>query len=178
MRVYKPTYSKPLPEGAKIFSRKGKGYAKFKDTKGHTAEARLTKAGDKILCETEHWHIGFEDIRGIRRQLKAFTNEQTTKRLADRIQQLLNGKANNLPPDTELQKFIEQIPATIRDELISFGLLDGAAAIRTLAEQIEIFRNHLIKKERNPQIYQGDYPNTSQPVCKLRVQKLERYNRR
>jgi len=155
MRVYKPTYSKPLPEKAKIFSRKGKRFAKFKDAKGHTAEARLTKAGDKILCETEHWHIEFEDNQQIRRHLKAFTNEQATKRLADRIQQLLNCKANNLTPDTGLQKFIEQIPATIRDELISFGLLDGAAAIRTLAEQIEIFRNHLIKKERNPRYIKG-----------------------
>ena len=152
MRVYKPTYSKPLPEKAKIFSRKGKRFAKFKDAKGHTAEARLTKAGDKILCETEHWHIGFEDIRGIRRQLKAFTNEQTTKRLADRIQQLLNGKANNLPPDTELQKFIEQIPATIRDELISSGLLDAkrTAAGKTLIELADEFGQSLVAKERTP----------------------------
>ncbi len=155
MRVYKPSYTKPLPEKAKISSRKGKRFAKFKDAKGHTAEARLTQAGDKILCETVHWHIGFEDNRSIRRQLKAFTNEQATKRLADRIQQLLNCKANNLTPDTGLQKFLEQIPATIRDELISFGLLDGTAAGRTLAERIEDFRDYLTKKERNPKYIRG-----------------------
>ena len=152
MRIYKSSYTKPLPEKAKIFTRKGKRYAKFKDVKGHTTEARLTKSGDKILVETAHWHIGFEDNQQIRRELKGFTNEQATKRLADRIQQLLNCKANNLPLDTELQKFIEQIPATIRDELISFGLLDAerTAAGKTLIELADEFEQSLVAKERTP----------------------------
>ena len=49
MRVYKPTYSKPLPKGAKVFTRKHIKYAKYKDAKGHTTEARLTKKGDKMM---------------------------------------------------------------------------------------------------------------------------------
>ena len=41
MRIYKPTYSKPLPDGAKVFVCKqgkdtGKKFAKFKDPKGST----------------------------------------------------------------------------------------------------------------------------------------------
>jgi len=140
-----------LPEGAKIFTRKGKKFVKFKDTKGHNQEARLTKKGDKILVETSHWHIKFEDNLQTRRDLKAYTNEKTTQRLADRIQQLLNYKANNAPPDTDMQKFIEQIPGRIRDELISFGLLNAneVAAGKTLLEYIVGFKDYLTKKERN-----------------------------
>ena len=147
MRVFKPTYTKPLPEKTKVFTRKGTKYAKFKG-----GEARLTKRGDKILCETSHWHISFEDNLGIRRELKGFTNEQATKRLADRIQQLLNCKANNLPLDTELQKFIEQLPCKVRDELVGFGLVDTerTAAVKTLTELTDEFEQSLVAKERTP----------------------------
>ena len=151
MRIYKPTYSKPLPDGAKVFSRKGNKFARFKDKRGHTQEARLTKSGDKILCETSHWHIRFEDNLSIVRELKAYTYEQATKDLSDRIQQLLNCKANNQPLDSELQKDIEQMPVRIREKLISFGLLDAkrTAIGKSLDELIGDFKEHLTKKERN-----------------------------
>ncbi len=150
MRIYKPTYSKPLPEDAKIFSRKHKKYARFKDSKGHIQEARLTKSGEKILCETSHWHIRFDDNLSIRRELKVYTNEQATKRLADKIQQLLNYKANNQPLDSELQKDIEQLPVKIRDELIGFGLLDSqqASAGKPLTDLVSEFVQFLEAKER------------------------------
>ena len=151
MRVYKQSYTKPLPEQAKIISRKGKKYVKFKDVKGHTAEARLSNKGDKIRLETKHWHIEFEDNLQIRQDLKAYTNEKATQRLADRIQQLLNYTASNEPFDTELLKFIERLPGRIRDELISFGLLDAnkVAAGKPLSEYIEGFKDSLTKKERD-----------------------------
>ncbi len=150
MRIFKPTYSKQLPEGAKILRRKSGKFVKFKDKKGHTKEARLTKSGDKILCETGHWHIKFVDNLSIRRELKAYTFEQATQRLADRIQQLLNCKANNQAVDSELQKFIEQLPVKIRNELIGFGLLSGksTATGKLLTEHIEDFKDYLTKKER------------------------------
>ncbi len=152
MRVFKPTYSKPLPEGAKIISRKNGKFASFKNSKGHTTEARLTKSGDKILLETAHWHVEFEDNQQIRRHLKAYTNERATQRLADKIQELLNCKASNTPLETELQKFVEQIPFRIRGELISFGILDASrtAAGKPLLELISEFERSMQAKERTP----------------------------
>ncbi|MBA7670203.1 Tyrosine recombinase XerC [subsurface metagenome] len=51
-----------------------------------------------------------------------------------------------------MQKFIEQIPATIRDELISSGLLDAkrTAAGKTLIELADEFGQSLVAKERTP----------------------------
>ena len=95
MRVFKPTYSKPLPEGAKIVSRKNGNFVKYQDSRGHKTEARLTKSGDKILLETAHWHIEFADNQGIRRHLKAFTLERASKRLADKIEDLLSCSQKN-----------------------------------------------------------------------------------
>ena len=150
MRIYKPTYSKTLPEGAKILRRKSGKFAKFKDKKGHTKEARLTKSSDKILCETSNWHISFEDNLSIHRELKAYTYEQATKDLSVKIQKLLNYKANNQPLDSELQKDIEQLPVKIRDELIGFGLLDSqqAKAGKPLKDLVSEFGQFLEEKER------------------------------
>ena len=64
MRIFKPSYSKPLLAGSKIISRKGVKYARFEDKQGHVQQARLTKSGDKILLETSRWHVSFEDILG------------------------------------------------------------------------------------------------------------------
>ena len=150
MRVFKPTYSKPLPEDAKTFlckqgKDKGLMFAKFKDAKGHTTQARLTKSRDKILVEVNCWHISFEDKHDIKRQLKAYTNQRATQDLADKIQDLLDGRQ----PDAE---WIEKLRPAIRNELIRFGLIDAerAAIGKPLSEHIEEFKEHLTKKERNP----------------------------
>ena len=125
MRICKKSYTKPLPEGAKKLRRKGGNVARYRDKRGRLQENKLTKSGDKILVEVKLWSIVFEDGLGIRREIKAFTNKAATQRLADRIQQLLNYKANNAPLTDELQQWIEQLPSKIRDELIEFGLLDS-----------------------------------------------------
>jgi len=158
MRVYKPTYSKPLPEKAKTFvckqgKDKGKLFAKFKDAKGHTTQARLTKAGDKILVEVKCWQIEFEDHLSIRRQLKAYTNERATKRLADKIEELLDCKRNNRPPEEELCRWFEGLPPAIRNELIAYELIDaGRAAIgMPISEHVREYTDHLAKKERSEQ---------------------------
>lgn len=157
MRIYKPTYSKELPEGAKIFTHKigkdkGKRFAKFKNKKGYTVKHRLTKSFTKILVETAHWHIIFEDNIGIRRNIKAFTNVQATQRLADNIQRLLDSKASNAPLSDDLQKFLEQTPNKILDKLIGWKILDSSrmSAANTLDEYIEEFRDYMTKRERDP----------------------------
>jgi len=150
MRVWKPTYSKSLPEKAKTFSckqgrDKGKMFAKFKDTNGHTTQARLTKTGDKILVEVTHWQISFEDRFDIKRQLKAYINQRATQDLADKIQDLLDGRTPNA-------EWIEKLSPTIRNELIKFGLIDSqkAAIGKPISEHVQEFGGHLTKKERNP----------------------------
>jgi integrase len=155
MRVFKPTYSKPLPDGAHIFTRKrgehqGKRFAKFKDAQGHITQARLTKAGDKILVEVSHWHIRFEDHHGIRKQLKAYTNERATERLAGKIDELVDCRRNNRQPDEALCKWLEGLPPSVRKELIGFGLVDAerAAIGKALSEHVEEYRDYLTKKER------------------------------
>ena len=83
MKTHKPTHSRPLPDGSKIFTckrgqHKGKRFAKYQDGKARMQEKRLTKAGDRILVESKVWHITFEDNLGIRRDVKAYADKAAT----------------------------------------------------------------------------------------------------
>ena len=126
MRVFKPTYSKPLPCDAKLLCRKGVKYAKFRNGRGRLTEARLTKSSERILVETAKWHIEFEDRLGVKRRLKGFSDSAATQRLADRVQEVLNCRASNSPLSGDLQRAIEKAPSAIREQLHGFGLINLA----------------------------------------------------
>ena len=154
MRIYRPTYTKPLPENATILKRKDGKYAKFKsshDRKTKEREARLTKNSKGILVETSHWHIDFEDNLGVKRKLKAFTDKQATRRLADNIERMLQAKANNMPFEQEVRRSVELMPETIRRQLIDFDLLDDkdSAIGKPLARLVDDYRQSLEADERN-----------------------------
>jgi len=171
MRIWKPSYSKPLPPGAKTFlckqgPGKGKMFAKFKDARGHTTTARLTKSGDGILVETLLWYISFEDGNCISRKIKGFTNREATEDLEKTIQNLLNVQATNKSIDSELQRQLERLPMTIRRDLISFGLLpeDEIDTSRTIEQLVDQFEESLQAQERSKQhIY--DTVKVTREIC-------------
>jgi site-specific recombinase XerC len=85
------------------------------------------KHGKKNNCS--HWYLTFTDNRQIRRRLPAFTSKKSTERAAQKIDELLSA-CGILSPD--LQKWIEEIPETMRKKLVSFGLIDN----RKISENI------------------------------------------
>lgn len=131
MRVRKRGYTVPIPKDAKIFSRKKIQYARFV-SKGKTIEAKLTGDGKRVLRQSEKWYISFEDNLQRPQCIKAFTNEQASRQLADKIQQLMNYRGASTALDTDLLKFVEKMPSDIRDELISFGVIDNPKAKRRM----------------------------------------------
>jgi len=187
MRIYKPTYSKRLPNGAKIITRKDGKYAKFKAGRGRQKESKLTKAGDRVLVETRHWHIAFEDDLGVKRVLKGFTDQDGTQRLADNVQRLLNCKASNAPLDDDLQRAIEQLPDAVRRKFTEWDLLEPEQSMlgRPLPELVGIFEQMLQARERNPKhIYETmTMTNEAFEACKfgfwrdIKDQKVEAYLR-
>ncbi len=149
VRIYRETYSKPLPAEAKVFARKDGNYARFTNGRGRQKEARLTKDGNRILVETSHWRVDFDDNSGIKRTLRAFTDRQATQRLADNVQRLLNCKAGSTPLDRDLQQYLEKLPSPIKQDLTGFGLLDQrrTAIGRTLEELLTEFEQSLRAQE-------------------------------
>ncbi|MFX0194602.1 MAG: tyrosine-type recombinase/integrase, partial [Candidatus Hodarchaeota archaeon] len=167
MRVYKPSYSRPLPTGVTKFTQrsgtnKGVRFCKFTEKKGHTKTVRLTRNGRKILCETKLWHIQFEDNLGITRDLKAYTDRQATQRLADFIDILLSRRQI----DNNQYKFIEELPVKIRNQLAGFGLLDGqrTVACKMLEELIDEFEEWM-KTTKAPRHGFKRAKNYIKPTC-------------
>ena len=150
MRVYKPSYSKPLPPGAKVVTKKGVRYARFKGKRG-LEEAKLTQAGDKILCEVKRYIIQFDDDMDILRKVKGYTSREATQREADQIQRLVTCKASQMPLTNELQEWVEKLNPSMRDDLISFGLIDTqrASIAKPLSEHVTEYTDHLTRKERD-----------------------------
>jgi len=187
MRIYKPTYSKRLPEDARIVVRKDGKYAKFTARHGRQKEAKLTRREDRVLVETRHWHIAFEDHVGVKRVLKGFTDQHATQRLADSTQRLLNCTASNAPLDDDLQRAIEQLPDAMRGEFMRWGLLDPEQSVlgRPVSELVSMFEQTLNARERNAKhIYETiTMVNEVFEACSLRFwrdikdQKVEGYLR-
>ncbi len=148
MRIYKETYTKPIPEGAKIITRKGVRSAQFKDRGGYTTQARLTKSGDRILCGVKEWHIGFEDGKGIRRSLIAYTDRATTDELGIWIHKLLD---KNGVLDGDLKEWFFNLNPSVREQLVEFGLVSNLRMMqnigKTLEEHLEDFYKSLLVKE-------------------------------
>ena len=67
--VYKETFTKPLPAGAKIIIRKGQRLAQWQDAKGKTRTAPLTAAGDRIAVEAGTYTAKYRDGSGIVRKI-------------------------------------------------------------------------------------------------------------
>ncbi len=75
--VYKETFTKPLPAGAKIIVRKGKHLAEWKDAKGKTRTAPLTAAGDRIAVEAGTYTAKYRDGSGIVRKVTTGCRDKT-----------------------------------------------------------------------------------------------------
>ena len=131
MRVHKRGYTIPIPKGAKRLKRKDGVYVKYV-RKGNEVTAKLTQKGDRVLLESKNWYIDFEDNLQRPQCIKAFTNEQASRQLADKIQQLLNYRATDTPLDNELMRFVESMPSNIRRELIEIGVTDSPEEKRSM----------------------------------------------
>src|SRR5262245_11667070 len=59
-RLFKQSYTKPIPEGAEIGNRKGERLARFR-CKGQLVTAPLTENGDRIRLETKNWYGEYQD---------------------------------------------------------------------------------------------------------------------
>ncbi len=97
--VYKETFTKPLPAGAKIIVRKGQRLAQWQDAKGKTRTAPLTvgKDGqDRIVIEAGTYTAKYRDGSGIVRKVATGCRDETAARSVlgdlERRAELVKGK--------------------------------------------------------------------------------------
>ena len=78
--VYKKSYTRPLPEGAKIIVRKGQRLAEWIDAKGKRRSAPLTEAGDRVAVTTRTYTAKFRDGSGIVREVATSCRDESAAR--------------------------------------------------------------------------------------------------
>jgi len=85
-RIFRQTFSKLLPEGAEIFTRKGLRYARFENSKGKMQTAPLSKDGKSVIIETPKWYIRYKDADGKHKKQAGYTDLKATEQLAQQLE--------------------------------------------------------------------------------------------
>jgi integrase len=80
--VFKPTYKRPVPDGADLVTRKGQRFARWKDKKGRTKSAPLSEDGKDIVLEYRCYYVAYEGADGRRITVKGFPDREATEQLA------------------------------------------------------------------------------------------------
>ncbi len=84
--LYKPSYSRPIPDGASMVTVKGRKCARFTIKGGRRVTAPLTKSGKKCLVPTEKWYIRYRDADGVQQSVPGFKDKEATKQLAAQLE--------------------------------------------------------------------------------------------
>jgi integrase/recombinase XerD len=84
-RLYRPVYTKIIPEGAHLFTRNGKRFARFK-VKNKTVEGQITAKGDRVRLLSRIWRGEFRDPDGMVHDVRLCTDkEAANQKLAELI---------------------------------------------------------------------------------------------
>ncbi len=84
--IFKPTYTKPIPDSAKIVRRGGQRFAKFRSARGQIVTAPLTRKGDRIRLDSETYRIEYRDADGKTKRKKGYTDLKATEQLAAELE--------------------------------------------------------------------------------------------
>ena len=132
-RVFKQTYTKPLPAGAETITRKGQRLARFKDGRGRTQTAPITQDSQRILLQTAKWYIDYKDADGTTKRAPGFRDKQATEQHA-----------------SDLEKQAEQVRSGYKPR-------EYEHLTRPLKEHLLEFKSHLLTKgtseEQAQQVY-------------------------
>ena len=78
--VFRKTFTKPLPAGAELFTRKGERFARWKDAKGHTRTEAVTTGddgADRLLIVAGTYTAKYRDGSGIVREVATGCRDKT-----------------------------------------------------------------------------------------------------
>src|SRR5262245_55525408 len=74
-------YTKPIPAGAEIVTRKGKRYARFKDKKGKIISVALNQEGTRIQLVSRKWYGEYRDADGIEQCVPLCTDRTAAEQM-------------------------------------------------------------------------------------------------
>lgn len=81
--VYRKTFTKPMPEAAEVFTRKGEQFARWTDGRGDTRTEKVTTGRDgspRLLIEADTFTAKYRDGQGIVREVATGCHDETSAR--------------------------------------------------------------------------------------------------
>jgi integrase len=98
-------YTKPIPAGAQLFTRKGERFARFRDRRGKTVEAPLTEDGQRIRLLSKKWYGEYRDADGVEQCVPLATDRTAAEQmLAALVRKAELGRVGILDPFEEHRK--------------------------------------------------------------------------
>jgi len=110
---------------------------------------RVTYKGRNGQIKTvKRWYCELRDHLQTVRRFPAFTDKQQSEAFGRKIERLVSGKISGEPPDVQMSRWLETIPAKTREHLARIGLLDQSrvAAGQPLFAHVEDFQRALSDK--------------------------------
>jgi integrase len=114
-RVFRQTYTKPLPAGAVVITRKGQKLARYKDGRGKVQTAPLSQDGTKIILKAGKHYIDYKDAHGVTRRVPGFKDEKASQQYANELEKLAERVRCGCRP-----KEYEQLKRPLREHLSEF----------------------------------------------------------
>jgi integrase len=98
-------FTKPIPTGAEIFTRKGKRLARWIDGKNRPREAEVTEDGTRLRQLSRKWYGCFTDADGVERCVPLATDKTAAQQmLAELVRRAELGKAGIVDPYEQHRK--------------------------------------------------------------------------
>jgi len=147
MKVYQRSYTRDIPEGARICKRKGGKFAEFQGYGKRTVTGKINDAGNKVLVKSTNWYIEFTHDK-LHHIVKACDDEDLSRLLAANIQKALNFGSWSVPMSPELKSFFDALPKDVRGQLVEAKVLAaagpdaGAVSLDELADKFEEYLKH------------------------------------
>jgi len=98
--------------------------------------------GKKKHCQK--YRADFVDHNQLRRRITLFSNRKESERAGVMIEWLIATGGRITDPD--LQRWIESVPAAVRDKLAEFGLIADSGAGKRLADHLTDWRDSILAK--------------------------------
>lgn len=136
-RVFKQTYTKPLPGDAEIITRKGRTLARFKDSRGRACTAPVSQDGSRVILQTAKWYIDYKDADGVTQRVPGFKDKQATEQHASDLEKQAEQVRSGYKPREH-----EHLRRLLSEHLVDFGRFlaskdSGAEYVKQTIERIE-----------------------------------------
>ena len=89
--LYRPTFTKPIPAGAELFTRKGERFACYTDGRGKTKIAKVTTnehGVDRLVFTSPYWRVRYRDGSGVECDVPTGIQKDSLSRFVHRRQSL------------------------------------------------------------------------------------------